>query len=111
MAAELRTMLVDAAVRRGTVTYGEISRRVFGGRVLPRSSAVMALVDDACDELDAGRDTVMASLVVRADTGMPGEGYFSWAERKGHDVADRRAFWRAQVERVWDSWAEGPGGR
>ena len=103
---ELQDLLVDAARRRGTVTYGEIARRVFDGRVLPRSSAVMALVDEACDALDEGRGTVMASLVVRADTGMPGEGYFSWAQAAGYVLGERDVFWREQAERVWDSWAD-----
>ena len=104
MNLELQALLVDAARHRGTVTYGEIARRVFGGRVLARSSAVMSLVDEACDSLDAGRSTVMASLVVRADSGMPGEGYFRWADAAGHDVTDRDSFWREQAERVWECW-------
>lgn len=106
LASELQRLLVEVASTRGTVTYGEIARRVFGGRVLARSSAVMALVDDASDALDEGRGTVMASLVVRADSGMPGEGYFEWAESAGYDVNDREAFWRQQAERVWESWGE-----
>jgi hypothetical protein len=104
MCAALQALLAETARHRGTVTYGEIARRIFGGRVLARSSAVMTLVDDACDALDEDRGTVMASLVVRADTGMPGEGYFAWAETAGHGLTDREAFWHGQAERVWDSW-------
>ncbi len=107
LVARLQALLVEAARGRGTVTYGEIARRVFDGRVLARSAAVMSLVDDACDRLDHGRGTVMASLVVRADTGMPGEGYFAWALDAGYDVSDRERFWREQAERVWESWSEG----
>ncbi len=108
LVGRLQTLLVAAATSRGTVTYGEIARTVFDGRVLARSSAVMALVDDACDALDEGRGTVMASLVVRADTGMPGEGYFEWAASAGYDVADQASFWRGQAERVWDRWSDEP---
>jgi hypothetical protein len=106
MTLVLQDLLVEAARHRGTVTYGEIARRVFGGRVLARSSAVMTLVDDACDALDDGRGTVMASLVVRSDTGMPGDGYFKWAASAGYDVVDREAFWAEQAERVWESWGD-----
>jgi hypothetical protein len=106
MTLELQDLLVEASRHRGTVTYGEIARRVFGGRAVARSSAVMTLVDDACDALDEGRGTVTASLVVRSDTGMPGEGYFLWAESAGYDLADRGGFWREQAERVWESWSD-----
>jgi hypothetical protein len=110
MDRELQDLLMECARRRGTVTYGEIARSIFGGRVLARSSAVMALVDDACDALDEDRGTVTASLVVRADTGMPGEGYFHWAESQGYELSDRKRFWREQAERVWDFWSSGAPG-
>ena len=106
MTFELQGLLVEAARRRGTLTYGEIARRIFGGRALARSAALMTLVDDACHALDEGRGTVTASLVVRGDTGVPGDGYFLWAEAAGYDISDRERFWREQAERVWDSWGD-----
>ncbi len=50
---------------------------------------------------------MIASLVVRADTGMPGEGYFLFAaEELGLPALDdRRGFWEREVARVWDAYA------
>ena len=49
---------------------------------------------------------IIASLVVRADTGMPGEGYFHFAEADlGRKIDDPRAFWLAEAERVWTAYA------
>jgi hypothetical protein len=49
---------------------------------------------------------MVASLVVRADSGMPGEGYFAFAaEELGRPIGDREAFWTAEVQRVWDAYA------
>ena len=91
---------------RSTVTYGEVARRAMGGRVSARSSALMDLLGEADMEADARLGCMVASLVVRADTGVPGEGYFHFAsEQRGRQIADRHEFWRAEVQRVWDAYA------
>ena len=53
---------------------------------------------------------VLASLVTRKDTGMPGEGYFRHAASIGRDVRDRRAFWQAEAARVYAAYRHGRDG-
>lgn len=102
----LSHLLAEAASRRSTVTYGEVSRRVFAGRFSARSSAVMDLLCEVDSEQERARGVMVATLVVRADTGRPGEGYFRFAaEELGRDVSDREAFWRAEAEAVWAAYA------
>ena len=103
---QTRNALAEAAASRRTITYGELCRAV-DIDVFPRSWALLALIDEACggDEGFA-RGTHPASLVVRASDGMPGEGYFAWAERAGFDVGDRRAFWESEVKRVFEAFCD-----
>ena len=105
----LETLLREAGRARSTVTYGEVARRAMGGRVSARSSALMDLLGEVDTEADARLGCMVASLVVRADTGMPGEGYFAFAcQELGRPIGDRQAFWRAEVGRVWDAYAAEP---
>jgi hypothetical protein len=103
----LETLLAETASARSTVTYGEVARRVFDGRVSARSSALMVLLGEVDTAAEAERGIMIASLVVRADTGMPGDGYFLFAaEELGLPALDdRRAFWEREVGRVWDAYA------
>jgi hypothetical protein len=108
---ELSRLLAEVAASRSTVTYGEVARRVFHGRVSARSSALMDLLGEVDSAAQADRGVMVASLVVRADTGMPGDGYFTFAsEELGRDaLADPRGFWKRELERVWDAYsADGP---
>lgn len=106
--AELRQMLAEAARGRGTVTYSDVSLRVFGGRVPARSRLIMDLLSEVDEEEQAARGIIIASLVVRADTGIPGAGYFTFLARQfGKDVSDPAAAWRAEAERVWDAYGAG----
>lgn len=104
---ELSELLAETAAARSTVTYGEVARRAMGGRVSARSAALMDLLGEVDAQTEAERGIMIASLVVRADTGMPGEGYFHFAaEELGREAReDPRAFWCREVERVWDAYA------
>jgi hypothetical protein len=105
----LELLLAEVALSRSTVTYGEVARRALGGRVSARSSALMDLLGEVDTEADARLGCMVASLVVRADTGMPGDGYFHFAAAElGRPIADRREFWQAEVGRVWDAYASAP---
>ncbi|NTU70596.1 MAG: hypothetical protein HGB10_02045 [Coriobacteriia bacterium] len=110
LAVDLEALLAEAAAARSTVTYGEVARRVFRGRMSARSGALMDLLGEVDTAADARLGVMTASLVVRADTGMPGDGYFAFAERDlGRTIGDRRAFWEAEVARVWDAYARSDG--
>ena len=100
--AQANAMLEQVARRRGTVTYAEICREVETISLKPFSWAIMGFLNEICTEADAAHGIMLASLVVRADTGMPGDGYFRNAARLGRDVSDPEAYWRSEVERIYD---------
>lgn len=93
--------LIARARERATTTYAGLCDEVTAIRLRPYSFAMVAFLDEICAEEDAANGIVLASLVTRKDTGLPGEGYFRHAARTGHDVSDRDAFWHEQTERVW----------
>lgn len=95
--------LCETAAARNTITYGDLAALAGHGRLSARSSALMSVLEDACEPMDNRHGIVCASLVVRADTGMPGQGYFAWAAATGRDMTDPRAMWLAEVRRVWDA--------
>ncbi len=105
--ARLTTLLAEVAAARSTITYGEVAKRALDGRVSARSGALMDLLGEVDAQTEESRGVMIASLVVRADSGMPGEGYFVFAEEElARTITDRSAFWRTEVERVWASFAE-----
>lgn len=104
---DLRRVLVDAARARSTVTYSDVSLYVFGGRVPARSRLIMDLLSEVDEEEYAARGVIIASLVVRADSGIPGAGYFAFLARCfGKDVDEPRHAWELEAERVWAAYAE-----
>ena len=103
--SELLAMLEDAARHRGTVTYSDVALRAFGGTVPARSRLIMDLLTEVDEAVFAEQGIVIASLVVRSDSGIPGAGYFTFiATRFGRDVSDPEAAWRAEAERVWAAY-------
>jgi hypothetical protein len=104
--ARARAALLARARARGTITYSELAQAVSDTGFRPRSWALMALLGEVCRDEDPIHGVWTASLVVRKDTGMPGDGYFGYAEREGFDVSDRAELWRWNVQRVWDAYSK-----
>lgn len=103
--AQANALLEERARERRTITYAEICRAVSAVDLKPRSWAIMGFLNEICTEADAAYGIMLASLVVRADTGMPGDGYFRNAARLGRDVSDPEDYWRSEVERIYDVFA------
>jgi len=99
--AEADEILRRCARERRTITYGELCRSIASIELKPRSWAMMAFLGEACDAADREHGVVLATLVVRSDTGRPGEGYFRHAAGRGEDVSDREAYWCSCAERVF----------
>ena len=103
--ARLTVLLSEVAAARSTITYGEVAKRALDGRVSARSGVLMDLLGEVDSCTERSRGVMIASLVVRADSGMPGDGYFAFVEEElGRAIADRAAFWQTEVERVWDEF-------
>jgi hypothetical protein len=90
----LRDVLVEVAARGETITYEQLrSGLVLAGDIVP---ALRALSED---EDDAGRG-LLTAVVVRSDTGKPGNGWFRLAAERGRDVTQADAAWQAERARL-----------
>ncbi|TDB38823.1 MAG: hypothetical protein D9V44_03805 [Actinobacteria bacterium] len=99
--AEARDFLIARARERGTTTYSELCDAVTAIRLRPYSFGMMKFLNEVCAEEDAANGIMLASLVTRKDSGMPGDGYFKFASGLGRDACDREAFWRSEIERIY----------
>jgi hypothetical protein len=104
--AAVRSVLVEVARRRATVTYEELLGRLAPSeRAVFESDLAAVLRSISTEEERAGRG-LLTAVVVRAG-GLPGGGFFRLAEECGREVSDRRSAWEAEVERVYSAY--GPG--
>lgn len=99
--SQARDFLITRSRERGTTTYSELCEVVSAVHLRPYSFAMMAFLNEVCAEEDAEHGVMLASLVTRRDTGLPGNGYFKFAAGLGRDSADREAFWRLEIERIY----------
>jgi hypothetical protein len=91
---ELRDLLAAVAARGETITYDDLRDRLaLEGDLVPALRALSEAEDDA------GRG-LLTAVVVRADTGRPGAGWFRLAAERGRDVADEDAAWKAERDRL-----------
>jgi hypothetical protein len=90
----LRDRLVALASARRTITYETLrSELALTGDLVP----VLRALSEAED--DAGRG-LLTAVVVRADTGRPGAGWFRLAASRGRDTRDEDAAWERERDRL-----------
>jgi len=90
----LRALLVGVAGRGETITYEQLRAELgLEGDLVP----LLRALSEA--EADAGRG-LLSAVVVRADIGRPGPGWFRLAAERGRDVADRERAWHAERDRL-----------
>ena len=97
-----RAVLAEVAGARSLITYGDLAGRLGGELPLEEGRDLASLLRELSTEEDEAGRGLLSAVVVRAGgEGLPGGGFFRLAESRGRDVGDRRAAWRAEVERVW----------
>lgn len=101
---EAKAFLVLCARERRTTTYSELCGTVCSVRLKPYSFAMMAFLNEVCTEEDAAHGVMLASLVCRKDSGLPGDGYFRHAAKLGRDVRDREAYWSSEIARIYEAF-------
>ena len=94
----VKPAVVNVAVKGKGIEGRLVGRPEFRMPQLPEGSPFNDLFRRFFEE----HGVVIASLVVRADSGVPGAGYFTFlASRFGRDVSDPVRAWREEAERVW----------
>jgi hypothetical protein len=102
--------LISAARFRGTVTYEGLAKALgfpTWGRVMARK--VAGLIGEVTEDENAFDRPMLGALVVRIDTGLPGNGFFKLAEslgklKKNSGKSARRHFWEEEKRSVYDCW-------
>lgn len=103
--AQARAICVQTARAGTVVTYGQL---VEGIDALSYTPNHPALTDLLCaisrKENHAGRG-MLSSVVVRVDTGQPGEGFFTLATELGREYENEGAFWKQECAKVYRAWS------
>ncbi len=96
-----------AAVRTpaGTITYGELARRITALTFEPDSNIFHALLGEISQEEDAANRGMLSVVVIHQGGDMrPGPGFFKLAQELEKDTHDLEAFWQAEFARVRIAW-------
>lgn len=103
---EMRAILIHLAKQRKTVCYSDLCRMITVARVHHRAPYFHRLLDDISRDEQSQGIPSLAALVVRKDSGIPGQGYFAIFVAEGGSPDDLEAYWRSQFEAVCDYWAD-----
>ena len=103
---EMRSILIEHARARQTVTYSGLALMIETAHIHHRSPLFMHILSEVCAEEERLGHGMLCALVVSKTTGIPGGGYFSGMAALGRDLSELEASWRAELEQVFDYWSK-----
>ena len=91
---ELRGILKLCRLHGQSIHYVDIAKALgmFSG-----GTELATILGELMKEAHDAGEPPLSALVVRTDTGMPGDGFFTYARQLGYEFTDERAFWEMQV--------------
>ncbi|MBV6438095.1 MAG: hypothetical protein AELANPGJ_03393 [Anaerolineae bacterium] len=102
---EMRAILIYLAKQRKTICYSDLAALISTARLHHRAPIFHRLLDEMSREDAAEGMPSLATLVVRKDSGIPGQGYFVISAAEGDTVNDPEAYWQARFDELCDYWA------
>lgn len=101
---EMREILSEYAKSRATIFYSELVSKIKTIRHEPDSYALAHMLGEISEAENAKGRGMLSALVVQKDGGMPGRGFFEFAQELGYPVKDKTEFWIDQVNTVCAYW-------
>lgn len=100
-------VLRERVAQRRPITYGDLTERITARRFMPNDRALEALLSRLSTQSHKRGLGMISAVVVNKVSKIPGDGFFSLAERLGHSVGDDpKAFHEKELEKVYDAFAE-----
>jgi hypothetical protein len=93
LAAKARPALITAAMRRSTMTYGELARAIDLDPNVPLSHHIRRVLDVVTLDCNGRKEPSLAVLVANEKSGEPGPGF-----RAG------KVPWHTETRRCFDRW-------
>jgi hypothetical protein len=103
---EAQRVLEKVAASKTTVTYSQLASKITAMRYAPNGEAFSELLCDISRASHGKGRGLLSAVVVHADDGLPGDGFFALAEALGRGGVDRETGWEEEVAEVYSAWAE-----
>jgi hypothetical protein len=101
---EMRQIMIEVAKSRQVITYAELCATLKTAYLHYHSPLLTRLlIEIGGEEFEAGRP-ILPAVVVSKQSGIPGAGYFK-VERDELEISDPRAYWEADLQRLFDYWS------
>lgn len=105
--AQTYTAMVDVARNQQTISYTDLVAQIPAiADLQPRDPRLDGLLGQICEHEDAaGRGMLSVVVVHQEGDRMPGDEFFSLAQRLGRQVQDRDALFSEELRQVHGNWS------
>jgi len=91
-----------------TMSYLELTAEIDALSYRPQSGELSKLLSEISLETHKHEKGLLSAVVVHADDGRPGKGFYALGRDLGFTFDDDVKFWQEQVEKVHQIWGASP---
>lgn len=103
---QAREVIVQKAKLKKCITYSDLVDRIGAIHFLPHDQRLDELLRQLSSAEHRDGKALLTALVVRKDTGMPGNGFFRLARRLlKRRINDEAGFWKVERDKVHAEYA------
>ena len=104
--AEITDIMVNQAGMKKTIYYGDLCIKITSVNLNPDDQLLHEILGEISKEsVEANKDMLSVFAVTRK-TGMPGNGFFSYAKKLGYSIGSREKFVKKQMELVHNQYRD-----
>ena len=97
---EITEIMVNQAGMKKPVYYGDLCRKISSVNLNPNDQLLHEILGEISIDSVRADKGMLSVFAVRRDTGMPGNGFFSFAKKLAYSIGSREKFVKEQMELV-----------
>jgi hypothetical protein len=103
---QARTAMIEAAREQQLITYGSLTRKIEAIHFRPHDFNLFHLLAQISTAEHMSGRGMLTAVVVTAEEGVPGEGFYELAKDLGLSVDEPLATWSAELQKVYNTWSQ-----
>jgi hypothetical protein len=97
---EIKEIMVNQAGMKKPIYYSDLCRKISSVKLNPDDQLLHDILGKISKESVEANKYMLSVYAIKRDTGIPGNGFFSYAKKLGYSIGSRDKFVKDQMELV-----------
>jgi len=103
---EIKEIMVNQAGMKKPIYYSDLCRKISSVKLNPDDQLLHDILGKISKESVEANKHMLSVFAIKRETGMPGNGFFSFAKKLGYSIGSREKIFKEQIELVHNQYRD-----